>query len=95
MLGTLHGLMDAGRFTAVDSEALRAIERAADSESVLDAASAPAGLIHSDLGGENVFVLRGELPGHRLAISRARSRPIWTWRSCWNRPAWIPATTWT
>ena len=32
------------------------IERAA-SKSVLDAVNAPAGLIHSDLGGENVFVL--------------------------------------
>ena len=57
MLGTLHELVGAARFTAVDAEALRAIERAADSESVLDAVSAPAGLIHSDLGGENVFVL--------------------------------------
>ena len=56
MLGGLRGLMDAGRFTAVDAGALREIERAA-SKSVLDAVSAPAGLIHSDLGGENVFVL--------------------------------------
>ena len=56
MLGGLRGLMDAGRFTAVDAGALREIERAA-SKSVLDAVNAPAGLIHSDLGGENVFVL--------------------------------------
>ena len=57
MLGALHGLVDVGRFTAVDAGALRAIERAAVSKSVLDAVSAPAGLIHTDLGGENVFVL--------------------------------------
>ena len=58
MLGALRGLVDAGGFTAVDAGALRAIERAAASESVLDAVSAPAGLIHSDLVGENVLVLR-------------------------------------
>ena len=57
MLGALHRLVGAGRFTAVVAGALRGIERAAASESVLDAVSAPAGLIHSDLGGENVFVL--------------------------------------
>ena len=57
MLSALRGLVGAGRFTAVDAGALRAIERAAAAESVLDAVSAPAGLIHSDLGGENVFVL--------------------------------------
>ena len=57
MLGVLHGLVGAGHFTAVDAEALRAIARTADSESVLGAVSAPAGLIHGDLGGGNVFVL--------------------------------------
>jgi len=63
MLGALRGLVVAGRFTAVDAEALRAIERASASESVLDAVSAPAALIHSDLGGDNVFVLA---QGHRV-----------------------------
>jgi len=57
MLGALRGLVDAGRFIAVDVGLLRAIERAAASQSVLDAVSAPASLIHSDLGGDNVFVL--------------------------------------
>ena len=57
MLGALHGLVDAGRFTATDASTLRAIECVAASKSVLDAVSAPAGLIHSDLGGENVLVL--------------------------------------
>jgi thiamine kinase-like enzyme len=56
-MGVFRGLVDAGRFAAVDTGALRAIERAAASESVLDAVSAPAGLIHSDLSAANLFVL--------------------------------------
>lgn len=59
MSGALRGLVDAGSFTAVDVGALRAIERAAASEAVLAAVSAPACLVHSDLGGDNLFV-RGE-----------------------------------
>jgi Phosphotransferase enzyme family len=58
MLRALSGLVEAGSFAAVDVGALRAIERAAASESVLDAVSEPAGLVHSDLGSNNVFILR-------------------------------------
>jgi hypothetical protein len=57
ILAALRGLVDAGSFTAVDLGALRAIERAVASKSVLDAVSAPAGLIHTDLRGDNLFVL--------------------------------------
>lgn len=54
-LSDLQNLVDEGRFQQVTSEAVRALDRCARNSSILEAIAMDSGLIHGDLGGDNVF----------------------------------------
>lgn len=57
MTADLRGLVQAGAYTCVTPEMVDRVEAAATSAAVRDAYAQPVGLVHGDLGGDNVFLL--------------------------------------
>lgn len=70
-LKDMSNLIDHGKFSLVDKEAVRSLERWAYSKSALTAIRTKPGYVHHDLGGDNLFVLPG---GYRVIDWQ---RPIW------------------
>jgi hypothetical protein len=56
-LDDLRALVSQGRFSAVDLNTIHHLDRWAFTEDVLAALASDTGLVHGDLGGDNLFVL--------------------------------------
>jgi hypothetical protein len=62
-LNDLRALVSQGRFSALDLDTIRHLDRWAFTEAVLAALASDPGSVHGDLGGDNLFVLPD---GHRI-----------------------------